>query len=216
MPYIYSLAGMTWFNDYTIMRAMIMDFSDDINVRNIGDQYMFGPSLLVAPVYKYHAQTRKVYFPSSCGWYDFYSGKFIKGAQNAEVEAPYERIPLFVREGSIIPIGPEIQYTSEKPADPLTIRIYAGKNCNFTLYEDEGINYNYEKGSLSKIEFSFDNKNMTLTISDRKGDFQGMLKMRKINIIKITPDKPVSFDPDAVPYKSVKYIGKNMVVSLND
>jgi alpha-D-xyloside xylohydrolase len=120
MPYIYSLAGLTYYNDYTIMRAMEMDFGYDENVKNIGDQYMFGPSFLVAPVYRYKARTREVYLPKSCGWYDFYSGKYFSGGQVIEAEAPYERIPLFVKEGSVIPVGPAIQYTDEKPADPIT------------------------------------------------------------------------------------------------
>jgi alpha-D-xyloside xylohydrolase len=104
MPYIYSLAGLTYFNDYTIMRAMVMDFGSDKTVRNIGDQYMFGPSLLVAPVYKYKAKSREVYFPSQCGWYDFYTGIYIMGGHRLQVDAPYEQMPLFVREGSIIPL----------------------------------------------------------------------------------------------------------------
>ncbi len=148
MPYIYSLAGVTYFNDYTIMRAMVMDFGSDLNVESIGDQYMFGPSLLVAPVYKYKARTREVYLPASCGWYDLYTGKYFTGGQKIDADAPYERMPLFVKEGSIIPVGPDIQYVDEKPADPLTLLVYTGRDCVFTLYEDEGINYNYEHGCL--------------------------------------------------------------------
>jgi alpha-D-xyloside xylohydrolase len=216
MPYIYSLAGMTWFSDYTIMRAMIMDFADDKEVRSIGDQYMFGPSLLIAPVYRYQARTREVYFPASCGWYDFYTGKYIPGAQRLVVDAPYERIPLFVREGSIIPMGPEIRYTDEKPTDPLTLWVYTGNNCKFTLYEDEGTNYNYEKGAFSTIEFSFDNKNGILTIGERKGEFPGMSKSRKINVICITPGRPVSFDPETTPQKSVTYSGSQVIINVKD
>ncbi len=216
MPYIYSLAGMTWFNDYTIMRAIVMDFADDKEVKSIGDQYMFGPSLLVAPVYRYQARTREVYFPVSCGWYDFYTGKYISGAQRLVVNAPYKRIPLFVREGSIIPVGPEINFTDEKPADPLTLWVYTGKDCTFTLYEDEGTNYNYEKGAFSTIEFSFDNKTGILTIGKRKGEFPKMLISRKINVICITPERPVSFDPETTPQKSVTYNGSQVIINLKD
>ncbi|MBE3086672.1 MAG: DUF5110 domain-containing protein, partial [Bacteroidetes bacterium] len=216
MPYIYSLAGMTYFNDYTIMRPLIMDFNGDSKVNNIGDQYMFGPSLMAAPVYKYRARDREIYFPESCGWYDFYSGKFLNGGQKVRVDAPYERLPLFVREGSIIPVGPEIQYTDEKPVDPLTLWVYTGKNCRFTLYEDEGTNYNYEKGAYSTIGFSFDNDKGILTIGDRKGEFTGMIKSRKINVIWITPGVPVSFDPKTTPQKSVTYDGSQIVIRMKD
>jgi alpha-D-xyloside xylohydrolase len=213
MPYIYSLAGFTYFNDYTIMRAMVMDFTSDKNVHGIGDQYMFGPSLLVAPVYKYKTVKRIVYFPGSVGWYDFYSGKYIEGGKYLEVDAPYERIPLFVKEGSIIPVGPEIQFTDEKPADPLTLLVYTGRDCVFTLYEDEGINYDYEKGDCSTIRFSYNNNSGELTIGERTGEFKGMLNSRTFNIVWITRDKPVPFDPGINPHSSVEYTGKELKIS---
>lgn len=211
MPYIYSLAGLTCFNDYTIMRAMVMDFGKDKNVLNIGDQYMFGPSLLVAPVYRYKARTRQVYLPSSCGWYDFYTGKFYSGGRLIEAEAPYERMPLFVKEGSVIPVGPAVQYTDEKPADPLTFYIYTGKDGAFTLYEDEGVNYNYEIGACSTIKISFDNSSGQITIGNCNGEFPGMLKSRKFNFILVTDDEPVPFDPDKVPDISVGYEGRQII-----
>jgi len=213
MPYIYSLAGLTYFNDYTIMRAMVMDFNADKNVSNIGDQYMFGPSLLVAPVYKYKAVRRTVYFPDAVGWYDFYSGRYIEGGRSLEVDAPYERMPLFVKGGSIIPTGPEIQYTGQKPADPLTLLVYTGRDCAFTLYEDEGTNYDYENGECSTIKFSYNNTSEELTIGNRKGEFDGMLNSRKFNIIWVTKDKPVPFDPGMVPHNSVEYTGKEIKIT---
>ncbi len=212
MPYLYSLAGLTYFNDYTIMRAMVMDFGGDKAIKSIGDQYMFGPSLMVAPVYKYKARSRDVYFPSSCGWYDFYTGIYILGGHQLKVDAPFEQIPLFVREGSIIPFGPEIQFTDEKPADLITLRVYTGRNCAFTLYEDEGTNYNYEKGECSTIKFSYDETTGELTIGDRKGEFRGMLKERVFNIIWITHDNPVTFDPVDVPYDSITFKGERVVI----
>ena len=212
MPYIYSLAGLTYFNDYTIMRAMIMDFGEDKRVENIGDQYMFGPSILVAPVYKYKSRTRKVYLPASCGWYDLYTGEYFSGGQEIDADAPYERMPLFIKEGSIIPVGPQMQYTDEKPADPVTLYIYAGRDCAFTLYEDEGTNYNYEKGAWSTIKFSFDNETEQLTIDDRNGEYEGMLKSRTFKITWISRDKPVPFDPDARPDAVVTYDGKKVSV----
>ena len=212
MPYIYSLAGVTYFNDYTIMRAMVMDFGGDKAVKSIGDQYMFGPSLLVAPVYKYKARSRDVYFPSSCGWYDFYSGIYILGGHQLQVDAPFEQIPIFVREGSIIPLGPQVQFTDEKPADPVTLYVYTGRNCAFTLYEDEGTNYNYEKGECSTIKFSYDETTGELIIGDRKGEFKGMLKERVFKIVWITRDNPIGFDPEIIPHDSVAYNGEKVVI----
>lgn len=218
MPYIYSLAGMTHFNDYTIMRPLIMDFNGDSKVNNIGDQYMFGPSLMVAPVYKYRARDREIYFPESCGWYDFYSGKFLYGGQKVRVDAPYERLPLFVREGSIIPVGPEIQYTDEKPADPLTLYIYTGKSCDFTIYEDEGTNYNYEKGFYSAIHLIYNEERKELTIEERKGEFDGMIKTRTFNFIVVSKKKPAGYIPGITPDQTVTYTGEKTVVNtkIND
>lgn len=212
MPYIYSLAGMTHFSDYTIMRPLIMDFIDDPKVNNIGDQYMFGPSLMVMPVYKYKAREREVYFPSSCGWYDFYTGRYQDGGRQQSVDAPYERIPLFVREGSIIPIGPAIMYTSQIPADPITVYVYTGKDCEFTLYEDEKTNYNYEKGYYSNIRLSYNEKNKELTIGQRSGDFSGMLKSRIFNVIFINKDRPVPYNPEAESGKKIIYNGRSVKV----
>jgi len=174
---------------------------------------MFGPSLLVAPVYKYRARTREVYFPAACGWYDFYSGKHIKGGQQANVDAPYERIPLFVREGTILPVGPDIQYTDEKPADTITLFIYTGKDCTITLYEDEGINYNYEKGSFSTIKFSYNDNKGELTIGDRNGEFDGMLKNRTFNIVWVTDNKAVPFNAGITPDERVEYEGNSIIVN---
>jgi len=174
---------------------------------------MFGPSLLVAPVYKYRARSREVYFPVSCGWYDFYSGKYIRGGKRLNVSAPYERMPLFIKEGSIIPFGPEIQYTCEKPANPLTLYVYTGRDCAFTLYEDEGVNYNYEQGACSTIKFSFNNATGVLTIGERSGEFKGMLNTRTFKIIWITKDKPVPFDPEATPDATISYNGQRLVVA---
>jgi alpha-D-xyloside xylohydrolase len=202
MPYLYSLAAMTHFDDYTIMRPMVMDFTADVNVRNLSDQYMFGPYLLVAPVYRYGARSREVYLPGSAQWYDFYTGKSV-AAGSQVVAAPYERIPLFVRSGAILPVGPDMQWSDEKKADNITLFVYAGENGRFTLYEDEGINYNYEKGKYATIEFVYDDEKSVLTIGQRKGDFNGMLKERTFNVVKVSKDAPVAYD------KSVKGITVN-------
>ena len=213
MPYIYSLAGMTYFNDYTIMRPLVMDFTADTRVNNIGDEYMFGPALLVAPVYEYGARQRQVYFPAGSGWYDFYTGKHLSGGQKLMVAAPYEHIPLFIREGAIIPYGPDMEYSNQKQPSEITLYVYAGKDGKFTLYEDEGVNYNYEKGQYAQISFSYDNKKRQLTIGNRNGDFPGMLKKRIFNIIFATKDKPQPFDLKAKGIL-VKYDGKQQTVKL--
>ena len=213
MPYIYSLAGMTYFNDYTIMRPLVMDFTADANVNNIGDQFMFGSALMVAPVYEYGARSREVYFPASCGWYDFYSGKYVDGGQKLTVDAPYERIPLYVCEGAIVPYGPDMQYSDEKPASEITLYVYTGKDGAFTLYEDEGVNYNYEKGQYATIPFAYNDAEGTLVIGDRTGDFPGMLKERTFNVVKVSKDRPQPFDLKAKG-TTVKYDGKAQTVKL--
>lgn len=213
MPYIYSLAGKTYFDDYTIMRPMVMDFTADLNTRNLKDQYMFGPAFLVAPVYKYGARDREVYFPAGETWYDFYTGKAIKGGQTLKVDAPYETVPLFVRGGSIVPAGGDIQYAAQKSDDPVTIVVYGGRDGDFTIYEDEGTNYNYEKGAFSKIRLEYNDKTNELTIADREGSFPGMQSDRKFNIVKVDAAHPVAHAIKAKG-KIVNYNGKKSVVKL--
>jgi alpha-D-xyloside xylohydrolase len=215
MPYIYSLAGKSYQQDYTIMRGLVMDFPKDLKASNLNDSYMFGPALLINPVLTYKDRDRKVYLPSGQGWYDLYTGKYFKGGQDINAAAPYEKIPVFVKEGSIIPSGPELQYTSEKPADPLTLFVYTGKDASFSLYEDEGTNYNYEKGAFSTIEFSYSESNKTLTVADRKGRFSGMLEHRTINIVFITPQSAKGLDFNRKPDRSIKYSGKQIRITLN-
>jgi len=214
LPYIYSLAGASYNDNYTIMRGLAMDFANDTVVLNIGDQYLFGPSLLINPVYEYKARSRSVYLPKCAGWYDLYSGKWYAGAQRITADAPYERMPVFVKAGSIIPFGPALQYTSEKPADPIILNIYTGADASFDLYEDEGTNYNYEKGAFSIISIRYNEATKTVIISDRRGSFNGMLQKRtfKINLIKPGETKILSFD--SKPDKQVSYKGKELTIKL--
>ena len=174
---------------------------------------MFGSALMVAPVYEYGARSREVYFPASCGWYDFYSGKYVNGGQKLTVDAPYERIPLYVCEGAIVPYGPDMQYSDEKPASEITLYVYTGKDGAFTLYEDEGVNYNYEKGQYATIPFAYNDAEGTLVIGDRTGDFPGMLKERTFNVVKVSKDRPQPFDLKAKG-TTVKYDGKAQTVKL--
>lgn len=214
MPYIYSLAGMTYFNDYTIMRPLVMDFGEDPRVNNMGDQFMFGPALMVCPVYTYGARSREVYLPEVTGWYDFYTGRYMNNGQQT-VDAPYDYIPLFVHEGAIIPYGPDILYTDEKPADEILLYVYAGKDGTFTLYEDEGVNYNYEKGEYATIPFAYDDTKSTLTIGARRGEFPGMLKNRLFTIVWVNKDRPLAFgmkaDGESI---KVRYDGNKQVINL--
>lgn len=215
MPYIYSLAGKAYHNDYTIMRGLVMDFGADKNVLNINDQFMFGPSLLINPVYEYKARTRQVYMPSGTGWYDLYSGKFYEGGQSITVQAPLATIPVFVKQGAILATGPEIQYVNEKPADPVTVYVFTGKDGSFELYEDEGVNYNYEKGEFSTIPILYEDQSGTLTIGERKGSFKGMLTQRTINVIWVKPETPIGIDSKAPTSQSVKYDGKSVRVTIS-
>ena len=196
MPYLYSLAGAVHFEDYTIMRGLPMDFPGDPKVRDLSDQWMFGPALMPCPVYEYKARSRAVYFPEG-GWYDFYTGAYIAGSQTLTVDAPYERIPLYVRAGSIIPFGPDMQWSDEKPADNIRLYVYAGRDADFTLYEDDGVTYGYEKGACATIPIHWDDASRTLTIGERKGTFPGMLESRTFTVIVVDPAHPSGFAPDA-------------------
>ncbi len=214
MPYIYSLTGMVTLKDYTIMRALVMDFGDDRNVLNISDQFMFGPALLINPVTEYKARTRKVYLPAGTGWYDLKSVKHYKGRQAIQADAPYTDIPLFVKEGSILPCGPDIQYTTEKPPDPIRLFVYTGADGSFTLYEDENVNYNYEKGKFSMIPLSYSEKDHLLTIGKRQGEFPGMLETRTFEIVWISDGKPSGLDFQSKPDATVTYDGTQQSIKM--
>ena len=207
MPYIYSLAGMTYFKDYTIMRPLVMDFMADANVLNISDTYMFGPAFMAAPVYEYGARTRDIYFPECEGWYDFYTGRYQEGGVCKTVDAPYGRMPLYVRAGSVVPFGPDMQWSDEKPADVVDLYVYQGADGSFTLYEDENVNYNYEKGAYAMIDFTYDDSMRLLSIGEYKGEFPGRLEERTFNVIPVSKD-------GVGKAKTVKYNGLAMKVVL--
>ena len=191
LPYIYSTAARTWQNDYTIMRALVMDFGQDTAARRVPDEYLFGPALLVSPVYQYGARSRSVYLPAGTDWYDAYTGALLRGGQHIDAPAPYERLPLFVRAGSIVPLGPALEYTGQKPADTLTLCVYRGADGSFSLYEDEGDNYHYEQGAYASIPLTYSNKEGFLTIGERKGSFPGMLRERVFRVVWIGEGHPV-------------------------
>ncbi|MBB4106771.1 TIM-barrel domain-containing protein [Pedobacter zeae] len=206
IPYIYSLAGMAYHKDYTLMRSLAMDYTADQKTYGVSDQFLLGSGLMVCPVYSYKARNREVYFPSGTKWYDFYTHKQIEGGQKLTVAAPLERIPLFVPAGTILPVGEVMQYTSEKKADDIEIRVYKGKDGKFSLYEDEGSNYNYEKGAFSIIGFEYSNDKDMLVIHKRKGNFNGMLTNRTFRVVLIGKTNAAS--------KTVRYNGAETIVKF--
>jgi alpha-D-xyloside xylohydrolase len=214
LPYIYTLAGKAYHENYTIMRGLVMDFPKDSLVYDIADQYLFGPSLLINPVTAYQQRTRKLYLPAGQGWYDFYTGQYQPGGQTIEATAPYEQMPIYVREGTILPMGPALQYTDEKKPDTLTLFVYRGKDAVFELYEDEGLNYNYEKGLYAKIPISYNERTGTLTIGKRSGEFPGMLKKRSFRIVPVQPGKAIGYTPPAGNYRIRSYEGKTVTIQL--
>ena len=175
LPYIYSLAWKTTSESYTPMRPLVMDFRSDVRAQNIGDQFMYGPAFLVSPVTEPDATTRRLYLPQA-KWYDFWTGSAVAGGKTIDASAPLDRLPLYIRAGSILPLGPDEEWSTEKPADPIELRIYRGADADFTLYEDENDSYNYEKGIYATIPLHWDDAKQTLTIGDRKGQFPGMLR----------------------------------------
>lgn len=243
LPYIYSTSWDVSKNSSTFMRPLMMDFPEDKKGWNRGDQYMFGKSLLVAPIIDPHYTPEKilkvdemsgwnkqdtndgevisgvdflapydvdVYLPAGASWWDFETNELHKGDKEIKKKADIRTLPLYVKAGSILPIGPEVQYATEKPWDALEIRVYPGADGEFTLYEDEFDNYNYEKGAYSTIKFKWNDKTRTLTISDREGEYPGMLKNRKFNV-RVAGDGKGKSDP-----KTVEYSGKNVECRITD
>ncbi len=215
IPYIYSEAWQITKNGSTIMRPLVMDFGNDPNAINQPYEFMFGHSLLIAPIVEAGARKREVYLPQSVNWFNFWTGESIEGGRNVTVDAPLNKIPLFVKAGSIIPIGPVVQHTNGYPSDTLEIRIYEGADGTFTLYEDEGDNYNYEKGMYSVIDFIWNEAKKTLVINDRKGEFPGMLKERLFNIKRVKQQSPSGVS-DILKYdKIITYKGKKMIIKFH-
>lgn len=186
LPYIYSLAWRVTNDDYTIQRPLVMDWRKDPKVRDIGDQFMFGPALLISPVLEQDATNRRLYLPASPVWYDFWTGTKTQGSRYLDVNASLDSLPIYVRAGSIVPLGPEIEYTGEKPGGPIEIRVYPGADGDFQLYEDAGDTYDYEKGQHSIIPLHWDDKTERLTLGARMGSFPGMIETRKFQVVVVT------------------------------
>ena len=237
IPYLYSTAWQVTSNNDSYMRPLFSDFAADKKVWNINDEFMFGHSILAAPIVKAQYTEEKIirtdamtgwnrqdakgqkedgrgidwtatktatkYLPKGATWYDFWTGKYYAGGQDVTLETSLDRVPMFVRAGSILPLGPEMQYVGEKAWDNLEMRVYPGANGSFTLYEDEGDNYNYEKGQYATITFQWNDKARTLTIGERKGSYPGMLQKRQFTIV--TPNGK---------QKVIEYNGQKMQVSI--
>ncbi len=212
MPYIYSLAWKTTSEGYTIMRPLVMDFREDVRAQNIGDQFLFGPAILVNPVTEPGATARHLYLPAA-KWYDFWTGAAIQGGRTLDAPTTIDRMPLYVRAGSILPLGPDVEYAAQKSADPIELRIYRGANGAFTLYEDENDTYDYEKGVYATIPFSWDDATNTLTIGDRSGSFPGMLEKRTFRIVFVIENYGVGGGLTQNADKTVEYTGKKISVS---
>jgi alpha-D-xyloside xylohydrolase len=214
MPYIYSLAWRVSHEDYTMQRPLVMDFRGDPLTWNIADQFMFGPALMVDPVIEAKATKRRVYLPKDAVWYDFWSGEKLAGGEYVEASAPLERIPLYVRGGSIVPLGPEEEYAGQKPDGPFEVRVYPGADGAFALYEDEGDNYNYEKGGYAVVPMQWSEAKHTLTIGDRSGSYAGMPKEIVFHVVRARAahgNGGAVSDGD----KTVNYRGRRVVVRLD-
>ena len=235
LPYIYSTSWEVSNRQSSFMRALMMDFVDDRKVWDINDEYMFGKSILVAPIT--HAQytpeavvkvseeegwnrdgakktktdvavdfmetkSTNIYLPAGTLWYDFWTNEKHEGGKEITKETTLDVIPLYVKAGSIIPVGPQVQYATEKPWDHLELKVYAGANGNFILYEDEFDNYNYEKGVYTEIPISWNNTSRKLTIGARKGAYEGMLKNRKFTVtLQDGTQKNVDYNGKAISVK---------------
>jgi alpha-D-xyloside xylohydrolase len=215
LPYVYSLAGAAAHRDGTMLRPLVMDFRSDPLALDVKDQFMFGPAFLVSPVTTYQATNRSVYLPATQGdWYDFWSGMPVTGGAARMTAAPFDAIPVHVRAGSIVPFGPELQYTSEKPADPIVVFVYGGAGGGFELYEDDGASYGYESGAFARIPLTWNDATSTLTIGAREGTFPGMLASRSFQLVLVRGGKAVPFGFTPTPDKTVTYDGTAQDVVL--
>ena len=210
LPYIYSLANMVTTQSYTIMRPLVMDYPTDSNAIGNTNQFMFGPAFLVNPVTAQGATTRSVYLPAGA-WYDFWTGSTANGSATVNAAAPLDHMPLYVKAGSIVPMGPNIQYSGQS-VDPIEVRVYRGANGSFTLYEDEGDNYNYEAGTSASIPFTYNDATSTLTIGARTGSFPGMLTSRTFNVVFVQSGFGTGVDVTSGG-QSVTYNGSSVQVT---
>ncbi len=214
MPYIYSLAWKVSSEDYTIMRPLVMDYRADPHTWNLGDEFMFGPALLVSPVLEPGATMRSVYLPEKSDWVDFWSGDRVAGGQTVQAAAPLDRMPLYVRAGSIVPMGPEIQYAGQDADGPLELRIYRGADGSFDLYDDSGDSYDYTKGQHAVIPIRWDNQAGVLTLGARQGSFPGMAMQRVFRIVLVGKGQGTGEALTSTADREVTYDGTELTISF--
>ena len=213
LPYNYSVAWKITSEAYTPIRALVMDFPKDTQALAISDEYMFGPAFLACPVTTPGVTTRTVYLPAGANWVDFWTGETFAGGKTVTADAPVSVMPLFVRAGSIVPFGPVMQYATEKPADPIELRVYRGADGQFTLYEDEGDNYDYEKGKYAKIPIFWNDARNTLEIGKRQNSFPGMLKERTFHVVFVSPGHGAGMAVESHADAVIHYTGKAVTLS---
>jgi alpha-D-xyloside xylohydrolase len=211
MPYIYSQAWQVTSHHGTLMRPLVMDWREDVEAENTGDEYLFGPSILVAPVYTEGATSRTVYLPKAT-WYDFWTGGRQEGGKRIEADAPLSKLPLFVRAGAIVPMGPAMEWSTEKQEDPIDLRVYPGADGDFVLYEDENDGYAYEKGAHATIAMHWDDGAKTLTIGAREGSFKGMPMGRIFRVVIVGNEHGVAIGESEKAEIEVRYDGKKLVL----
>ncbi|MBS1852356.1 MAG: glycoside hydrolase family 31 protein [Acidobacteria bacterium] len=212
LPYIYSLAWKTTSASYTPMRPLVMDFRADVEAQNIGDQFMYGPAFLVNPVTEANATTRHLYLPQA-KWYDFWNGTVLQGGRYIDAATTLDQLPLYVRAGSILPLGPAMEWATQRPADPIELRIYRGADGDFTFYEDENDNYNYEKGAYATIPLHWDDAGKKLTIGARQGSFPGMLATRTFHIIFVREKHGTGVQAEDRPDQTISYSGQPITIT---
>jgi alpha-D-xyloside xylohydrolase len=195
------------------MRSLPLEFSSDKSARDISDQFMFGDALLINPVTKEGAKERTLYLPAGQDWIDFWTGNRVRGGQRINAAAPLNRVPIYARAGSIIPFGPHAESTSAK-SDPIELRIYAGASGKFTLYEDEGDNYDYEGGAYSEIPLHWDDKAGLLTIGNRKGRFPGMIEHRTFRVVIVKDRRGTGIATTSESDATIEYEGKTTSVRI--
>jgi len=191
-----------------------MDFRTDPGALGIADQYMFGPALLVSPITRYRARSRRVYLPHGTTWFDFWTGQVLPGGGTIEAPAPYDAIPVHVRAGSIVPVGPELEHADQRPPDPITLHVYAGADGKFVLYEDQGTSYDYERGVFSRIALEWRDAERTLVVGARQGSFEGMLSKRTFAVVLVSPRSPVGFSFTPQPAATLAYDGARVQMRL--
>jgi alpha-D-xyloside xylohydrolase len=213
MPYIYSTAWGVTNRGETMMKALPFVYPGDQSLRDVSDQFLFGDSLLINPVTEPNATTRKIILPAGSDWYDFWSGQKSRGGQTIVADAPLDKMPILVREGSIVPLGPKVQYAAENQ-DPTELRIYGGKDADFQLYEDSGDGYAYERGERATINLHWNDKSRELTIGERSGSFPGLRSKRTFNIVLTRSERGVGLEPAKEYDRSVAYEGHRIAVHL--